>query len=314
MTLTRGQWWRLGFVAAATSAYFGLTFAAPRGTGGNPYHLSVVLILVLGLTIVGLLLLAWWFGFYAWLELDRYTKRLPKEEGRRTYGRMATGVWFLVTGLILSSLMSAAKPLYAGDVGVATVITQVNYYTIIIFPFLGFMWLRIGSRHLAVSAQAMMSVRSKLVTVGPPVLLLAMFYVFLAATNSAPDTEVLQSGPTGFLVLPTNIILVVGSWVLGLLAALNIERATHRGESARLVRPLAKLYNGILTMTGAFIVLDALMSLGNTRLQALPVGVIVLLIYGFIGVVALGFLIVARGARELIAAAPAEAQAEAGGS
>jgi hypothetical protein len=297
MTLTRGQWWRLGFVAAATSAYFGLTFAAPRGTGGNPYHLSVVLILVLGLTIVGLLLLAWWFGFYAWLELDRYTKRLPKEEGRRTYGRMATGVWFLVTGLILSSLMSAAKPLYAGDVGVATVIT-----------------LRFGSRHLAVSAQAMMSVRSKLVTVGPPVLLLAMFYVFLAATNSAPDTEVLQSGPTGFLVLPTNIILVVGSWVLGLLAALNIERATHRGESARLVRPLAKLYNGILTMTGAFIVLDALMSLGNTRLQALPVGVIVLLIYGFIGVVALGFLIVARGARELIAAAPAEAQAEAGGS
>jgi hypothetical protein len=63
------------------------------------------------------------------------------------------------------------------------------------------------------------------------------------------------------------------------------------------------LYNGILTMTGGFIILDALMSLGATRLQALPVGVVVALVYGFIGVVALGFWIVARSARELIAAA-----------
>jgi hypothetical protein len=103
------------------------------------------------------------------------------------------------------------------------------------------------------------------------------------------------------LVVPFNIIVVVGSWVLGLLAALNIERATHRGESARLARPLAKLYNGVLTVTGGFIILDALMSLGATRLQSLPLSVIVLLIYGFIGVVALGFLMVGRSARELIA-------------
>jgi hypothetical protein len=270
-------------MVAVTILYFGLALTAPRSSTENSYHLSLALIVVLSLTIVGLLLLTWWFGFYAWLELDRYAKRLPPEEGRRTYGRMATGVWFLAAGLILSSLISGAKPFYAGNVGLTATLTQLNYYVIIIFPFLGFMWLRIGSRHLAVTAQAAMSVRSKLVTVGPPVLLLAVFYVYLAATNSAPDAAALTNGPTGFLVLPVNILFVVGSWVLGLLAALNIERATHRGESARLARPLAKLYNGILTMTGGFIILDALMSLGATRLQALPVGVVVALVYGFIG-------------------------------
>jgi hypothetical protein len=290
-------------MVAVTILYFGLALTAPRSSTESSYHLSLALIVVLSLTIVGLLLLTWWFGFYAWLELDRYAKRLPPEEGRRTYGRMATGVWFLAAGLILSSLISGAKPFYAGNVGLTATLTQLNYYVIIVFPFLGFMWLRIGSRHLAVTAQAAMSVRSKLVTVGPPVLLLAVFYVYLAATNSAPDAAALTNGPTGFLVLPVNILFVVGSWVLGLLAALNIERATHRGESARLARPLAKLYNGILTMTGGFIILDALMSLGATRLQALPVGVVVALVYGFIGVVALGFWIVARSARELIAAA-----------
>src|SRR6185369_2695048 len=110
---------------------------------------------------------------------------------------------------------------------------------------------------------------------------------FLAATNAAPDAQVLSAGPTGFLALPVNIILVVGSWVLGLLTALNIERSTHRSEDASYARPLAKLYNGILTTTGGFIILDALMSLGATRLSALPVWLIVGLIYAFIGVVAL---------------------------
>lgn len=303
MSLTREQRLRLGLVVAATIAYFGLTFFARRSTD-NSYHLSPALILALSLTIVGLLLLAWWLGFYAWLELDRYAGRLPAEEGRRTFGRMATGIWLLTSGLILSSLMSAAKPMYAGNVELTAIITQVNYYVIIIFPFWGFLWLRVGSRHLAVSVQAAMSMRSKLGTVGPPVALLAAFYVYLLATNSAPDAEVLTAGPTGFLVLPANFILVVGAWVLGLLTALNIERATHREESAHLVRPLARLYNGILAVTGGFIILDALMSLGAARLRTLPVSAIVLLIYGFIGVVALGFWIVARSARDLIAATP----------
>lgn len=312
MPLTRGQWWKLGFVAAATIAYLGLTVFSPRGESRNSYDLPIILILVLSLAIIGLLMLAWWLGFYAWLELDRYTKRLHREEGRLTFGRMATGVWFLVSGLVLSSLISATRPFYADNVGMVAMVTQINYYVIIIFPFLGFMWLRIGSRYLSVSAQAMMSLRSKLVTVGPPVLLLASFYVFLASTNSAPSAAASASGPVGFLALPVNIVLVVGSWVFGLLAALNIERATHGGGSAGLVRPLAKLYNGILLVTGGFIILDALMSLGTTRLQALPLGIVALLIYGFIGVVALGFLIMARGARELRATTPGKARTKVG--
>jgi hypothetical protein len=295
-------------VTMACLLYVGLILAAPKTNANNssPYHFSVIGILVLTVTIVGLLLLSWWFGYYAWLQLDRYTHKLPAESGPRTYGRMATGVGLLATGFMLSSLLGAVKPFFAGNIGLATAITQLNYYIIVVFPFLGFLWLRVGSRHLAVSAQAVMSLKSKIVTIGPPVLVLAAFYVFLAFTNTAPDTVVLTGGPIGFLALPLNIVLVVGAWVFGLLAALNIERATHRGTGASLVRPLVKLYNGILTMTGGFIILDALLSLGNSRLSVLPVGVLLFLLYAFIGVVALGFWIVARGARELVASVPAK--------
>lgn len=300
--MTNQQRWHLGFVMMACLAYFGASALAPRAQNADSaQHFSMVLVLVVGLTVIGLLILTWAFGFYAWLQLDRYTRSLPDGSGRRAFGQMTQGVRFLVGGLILSSLISATKPYYAGDVGLAAVVTQINYYIIIIFPFLGFLWLRIGSRRLAIPGQAIMTARAKLITVGPPVVLLASFYVFLSATNATPDAEILLSGPTGFLVLPANILLVVGSWILGLLAALNIERATHGGEGASHAQPLVKLYNGILTTTGGFIILDALMSLGTTRLSALPVAIIVFLIYAFIGVVALGFLIVALGARELLA-------------
>jgi hypothetical protein len=54
--------------------------------------------------------------------------------------------------------------------------------------------------------------------------------------------------------------------------------------------------------TGGFIILDALLSLGAPRLQALPVWAILLLIYGFIGVVGLGFWSVAMSVRQLMTA------------
>jgi hypothetical protein len=298
--MTGRQRWNLGFITAACVVYLVLTMTAPRSTEANPYHFSVALILVLSLTIIGLLLLTWVLGFYAWLQLDRYTNKLPAGPSRQAFGQMARGMWLLAAGLVVSSLLSATKAFYANDALISTVMTQLNYYIIVGFPFLGFMWLRTGSRHLAVAAQAAMTIQAKLLTVGPPVALLASFYVFLAVTNSTPGAQMLASGPIGFLVLPASIILVVASWVLGLLAALNVERATYRGEGARNSQPLVKLYNGILTTTGGFIILDALLSLGTTRLQALPVSVILLLIYAFIGVVGLGFFLVGRSVRELV--------------
>lgn len=303
----RQRWWAV-MLGLALVAYVGLAVAAPRAqTSANPYHFSVVMIVVLSVTIIGLLLAAWIFGFYAWLELDRYAERQADAAARRSFGQIALGVGLLAAGLIVSSLLSAAQPFYASDVGLVAATRQVNYYVMVLFPFFGFLLMRIGSRRLAVSVQAAMSTRAKLLTVGPPVVLLAAFYVFLALTNSPSDTTT-PTVSTGIWLLALNILLVVGTWVLGLLTALNIERATYRGEGARHAQPLVKLYNGILTTTGGFIILDALMSLGNTRLLALPVQAIVFLIYAFIGVVALGFALVALAGRALLADSAAQAE------
>ncbi len=299
--MTGRQRWNLGLLVAASAIYLGLLFTAPKPNAPSPYHFSAILVVVLSATILGFLLLAVVFGFYAWLELDRYAQRFPEQTPTHdAYARLAQGVWFLTACLIGSTLLGAIKPFFATNASVVAAITQINYFVVIIFPFLGFLNLRTGSRHLAVSAQAIMTARAKLVTVGPPLVLLSAFYVFLSITNTSPGLQTAAAGPIGFLVLPASIILVVGTWTLGLLAALNIERATYRGEGAKHARPLVKLYNGVLTTTGGFIILDALLSLGS-RVGALPVAAALFLVYTFIGVVALGFYIIARGARGLLA-------------
>lgn len=299
--LTRRQWWNITFVVLAFAVYLGLNLTAPDSGKTSPHHLSEAMIILLTATILGLWLLTCSFGLYAWLKLDAYAQLLPKGVERRAYDQIAKGVWLLAYGLLVSSILTASKPFFAGNASLGAVVSQINYYIIVITPFLGFLYLRLGTKRLAVSTQAAMTLGTKLLTVGPPVVLLASFYIFLVATNSGPDAQALSDGPLGFLMLPFNIALVVSSWTMGLLAALNVERATHRGESAKNTQALVKLYNGILTMTGGFIILDALMSLGTTRLLSLPLEVTVLLLYIFIGVVALGFMIVSSGARALMA-------------
>lgn len=299
LTLKADQWGRIVFVALAAIVYFISTLLSIKpGSPSNSYNIPLVALYILSLTIIGLLLLGWFFGLYAWLQLDRYTRELPPGAPKKSYGQIARGIEYLTLALILPTLISASRPLYANDVNMTAVVTQINYYAIIVLPFLGFLYLRQGTKHLAVSAQAAMTLVTKLVTVGPPVLLLACFYIFLALTNSTPQAGSL-SGSAGTIALWVSILLIVSSWVLGLLAALNIERWTHRGDGADRARPLVKLYNGILLTTCGFIILDALLSLDATRLRNLPIEVVLGLVYLFIGVVALGFMTVGVGARRL---------------
>jgi hypothetical protein len=281
--------------------YLGLTFMAPKSVNPNPYHLSVAVTLLLVVTIIGLWMMTCFSGLLAWLRLDTYAHVLPQGSNRRAYEQFAQGVRILAYGLLLSSVLGVVKRHFPHDIGTSVLLDQINYYVVLIAPFLGFLFLRLGTKRLAVSAHAAMTLRAKIVTVGPPVLLLASFYVYLAATNTAAG-PLLGPGPIGFLMLPLNITLVVGSWVLGLLAALNIERATHRRVDTNHTQPMVKLYNGTLTMTGGFIILDALLSLGSDRLASLPLSVTVTLVYAFIAVVALGFMLVSTGARALLAA------------
>lgn len=291
-----------GFVIVAALAYLGLQFGSAK-LGANSDNLPIWIAVIILFSIIGLWMLAVFFGLNSWLQLDEYAYMMKSHSDRLAFRQVASGVRFLAYGLLISSVLGASESYFSGNPGAAAIITQLNYYTVVLAPFFGFWLLRQGTRKLAVSAHAVLSARSKLVTIGPPVVILSAFYIFMVTTNGAPDSLTLSAGPLGFLVLPINILLVIASWVFGLLAALNIERATHGNGPSRPHKALITLYNGILTMTGGFIILDALMSLGTSRINSLPIAFTVLLLYVFVAVVWLGFMIVSSSGRALVKSA-----------
>ncbi len=287
-------------VALLSLVYIALSVAAPHtaATNANPYHISPIWTLVLVMSLLGLLLIAWLFGALAWMQLRNYSLRLSGGQ-QGAFRQMAAGVKYLALGLIISTFISGTKPYYASNANLVAISMQLNYAVLTLASFVGFLYLQMGTKYLAASARAAMSWGSRLATIGPPLVLLGAFYMTLAITNTAPVGLALFSGLSGKIILAANIVLVLGSWALGLLAALNIERATHDLEIGERAKPFLRLYNGILLTTCGFIILDALISLGNTRLSTLPLSIVLILIYLFIGVVALGFGIVASSVRKL---------------
>src|SRR5689334_15353646 len=113
--MTPQQRWTLGAVVLASIAYLALNLSSPRSNTPGPYHLSPMLIVVLTLTIIGLLFMTWLAGYYAWLQLDRYTRGLA-DPNRKAFRLMTQGVWLLVAGLIASSLTGAISSFYGRDI------------------------------------------------------------------------------------------------------------------------------------------------------------------------------------------------------
>jgi hypothetical protein len=290
------------FVIVAALLYLGLQFGSSK-TGSNSYNLPLWSVIAIVISIVGLWMLAVFFGLNSWLRLDEYAHMLKSRSDRVAFRQIASGVRFLAYGLLVSSILGASSAYFTNDPRTTAVISQLNYYAAVLSPFFGFWLLREGTRKLAVTAQAALSARSKLVTIGPPVVILAAFYIFMVTTDGAPS-----AGPLGLLVLPINILLVIGSWIFGLLAALNIERATHGSGASRPQKGFIRLYNGILTMTGGIIILDALMSLGTSRLASLPLALAVVLLYAFVAIVGLGFAIVSSSGRTLVKSAQEDSE------
>ncbi len=301
--LTRREWLYTALVWASVAVYLILAFTAPRQPSSNNSNIPMAVILIMAISLLVLLLGSWVLGVRASLQLDRYANHFPGDGRQQGFTQIARGIRWLVLGLVVSMFINVTSPFYRDQPGLTAITSQVNFYIIIGFPLAGFALLWQGARRLALFAQVPMLIKNKLVIAGLPIALLASFYITLSLTNNSPQTQILLSGLTGMFLLPIIIVIVLGSWTFGLLAALHIERFIHHGDIATQARPLSMLYNGILMITCGFIILDGLLSIGADRISSLPVSLTIILVYLFIGVITIGFMLISHGAKQLIMAA-----------
>lgn len=303
----------IGLILVVWLIYLGFSLLTPQGASAAKYSLSNTTINIIKVTFALPFLLCWLLALSGWLHFRSYIHKQAKGLEHKGFTLIARGLAVLLIGLIVPGVASTIYTYFSNSATQGSAWTITNNYINIVFPFAGFLLMFLGSVQLMKQLKLKAATWAKVLTVIVPVVLFSIFYIALIFTNPARQVSSDPTIPATYfisdiLIIFTIIFPVVVTWAMGLLLALNLEQFSHHTVISH--KPaLVSLYNGVLVIVGAAILSQALSSLGGTRFSSLNLGLILVLIYLLLGVIALGYALIARGAKKL---ALADSQVPAG--
>lgn len=296
------RWRFILLVVLLWGVYCIFTLLTPQDPSVEKYQLSTITINLLIISVSLPYLICWLFAVSGWLYLREFAHEQPPGAERDGFTKIAYGLLALVASLVVPTLVRATYTYISHD-STSAGWNIFNNYMGIFFPLLGFLLMFMGSSQIASQITPKITRLAKATTVFFPVALFSVFYLFMIFANPTRQASLDPSvQPTYFLsdsmIIGTIILPVVATWFLGLLLVLNLEHYSH--YSKRINRPgLVSFYNGIIIIVAVTILTQVLASLGNSRFANLNLGVLLAIIYVFLGILALGFGLIARGAKKL---------------
>jgi hypothetical protein len=283
--------------------YCGASFFTPiPEETANQYHLSTLGIKLLLISIYLPFLVVWVFAVSGWLRFLDFTRKIPEGTQKKGFFFITLGLLVMTINLIVPGTVKSVYGMLGGSAAdPAWVIT--NNYVSIALPLLSFALMFKGSSLLVSRTDQKIPFISKIITAIMPATLFALFYIYMIFTNPTRQFSTDPAiRPTYFLpdllVATTIIVPVVVTWVFGLLLVLNLEHYSHHTVSVNR-RALISFYNGIVVIVAASILIQALNSIGSSRFQGINLGLILVILYAVLGLITLGFGLIAHGAKGL---------------
>lgn len=226
--------------------------------------------------------------------------------------RVGYGLLSLIMGFGLSVTLGGIRSLIAPAGSPITpwwgYLTIITNYLYIIWPAVGLGIIFSGARASAGGGSwlARSGSRDNLIIAVIFSLLVTVFYGILTFTNPTRQMSAdLAIRPTYLisdpLILLTIILPSFFVWVLGLLAALELDQITPKELSSEGRSARKKLVNGLWEVIFSSILIQALLSLGGARLLHLGLLFILFSIYGYFALLVLGYFTILRGAKKLLA-------------
>lgn len=293
-------------LALAIVAYLGLTFFAPLTPTAANLQLSALQLVFLKLTVAIPYILTWTMAIYGLTILGQYLKTANNTENKLMplLAALRKGLTWIIIGLIATVLVGALKSYSIFMPSALPAITIVTNY-LYIFPLLMGIWeLHKGTKKLRLLQQDAKLLLSDRIVRALIIVLLAAFYVFLVFTNPnrqvGPDAQTAASYylPDPLIVL-TIIVPIFSTWWLGFSVAFGLSDNIPRIASAAYFKAMTKILYGIWAIIFTSILLQTLLSLGTTRLLAIGLGMLLLLIYVFLLLQGLSYLFLALGIKKL---------------
>jgi len=284
---------------ALTALYLWLSINAPVDPKAlSQYSLTATQSKLLGLTITIPLAIAWYFALYGFVQLKSYAASVEDSREGKAYRQLADGLMVLAFGLPIGAICSTYLrnlALRQPDLLPVTTITR-NYLTLVISL--------ITLSMIARGAESLVkTLHSKPILPHPPhlttgaIILSSLFTWFIVARPVDPNATNIYYLPAWILVF-TLAMPHLYIWYKGALAVhrLYLYRDKVRGAIYKLA--FVELAQGIGVVVGLSIFLQFLATLSAQLLQ-LQLRSLLLVLYVLVGLYAIGYGLVAKGARRL---------------
>lgn len=297
---TRLQSKYYSILALAIVLYATLTLFGPKAP--NKYDLSDGELILIRLTVIVPIVLIWIAAFYGAVRFKAYAESIKSRPDGKALTGVADAIMILAIGLVVTSLLGTLRQ-FAINNDYEVIYSIVRNYVAVAFPLIAFYKLFTASRGLVKltdkpSGTSNDSALAFLATAGVSIAYTAMLLQY-PYRNDTPDPQTYCSYflPDALIVL-TIIVPYVLSWFLGILAAVNIAAYSRHAKGLIYKKALSNLVKGIVAVTIFSVFLQLLDSVADS-VASLSLAKILALVYVIIIGWAVGYLLIASGAKKL---------------
>jgi len=280
--------------------YIGLSLLpAPDSHALAQYHLSVLHARILSTTIVLPVIAIWLVAMYGFVKLKEYAELIKKSPDGQAFNNMSTGVLFLAIGSPITSIVSSISTLLVRQhPGWQPAVTIINNYIGLVIMALGMYYIARGAEQLVSLIRKRSSEREQHYLVLLFITLSTFYSYFIITRPIHNQLEQRIYYIPNVLILLTLAIPYLYFWYRGLLGAYNLYHYQKHVEGKIYKGSLSWVAAGIATIIAASILVRLLVTI-SARISTLSLTPLLLIIYGFLVMAALGYVLIAIGAKRL---------------
>lgn len=282
-------------ILAILYAFINLVVAPPRATL-EKYHMSSTSLRVLNTTVVLPVIAVWFLALYGYQKLYDYSQQLEGSKEGTYVKELAVGILVLALWLPVSSTTSAVLNLAARNhpemLAPATIITN---YLSLLFPLVALFFINSAARKLSDLSSLRLAPRN-INFMALALIIAGVAYGFLVA-NAQNDLDTIYHLPMP-VVLATLVVPYIFSWFLGLLAVFYLHSYGKSVPGIIFRKSWNKFAFGLVWIIMCLIGLQYTTAV-SAKLGDIPIGALLLLIYGLLLLIGLGFAFLAAGAKKL---------------
>jgi hypothetical protein len=296
--------WRLSiFFLLLAIIYSLLTVVTPPSRYTlSKYHVDSFQLFVLQLAVMLPYLVIWVIGLVGYLRLHEYTVAMGRSKDGKAFGTISVGVLWFALWPPLSSLINAAGGLVmAHHPPLTDDVIRIENYANLLILVPAFVYIYLGARRLVLTVRGLVPAVSQRTTLF--FIAFSAFYTFVTLEDAARRIPADAATPASYyladwLIVLTIVIPRLLMWYLGVQGVQLIRQYRRKVPGVIYRKALQRLAIGIGVTVLMIILLRLLQSLMNP-LSHLSLSLLFLLVYALLIGLAVGYVLIAKGSRQL---------------